>query len=165
MRKRIIIIATLIAALAAVPFVYGAGGPGGKRGMRGMHGMHGMHGGGAGFGILGQLGRLKAELELTDAQVEQLRAIFKETREQNEAYRDELKGGMHEVAQILLDNPDNIAGAEALIARHNAARDAMKQNMLNATSRGLKVLSAEQRAKLSGILAERAQRFQQRRGR
>lgn len=162
MKKRLVIITTLIAALAVVPFVYG--GPG-AHGKRGMHGMHGMHGGGHGFGILGHLARMKAELDLSDAQVEQVRQIFAETREQNAPYRDDVRGGLKDVADVLLADPNNVAGAQVLLDRQAAAERAMKQNILNATSRALNVLTAEQRAKLSGILAERAQRFQQRRGR
>lgn len=154
MKKRTsIIVITILAALAlvAAPLVFA--GPHGK-GMRG----HGMHGGGFGAGIFGHMRQLKEELNLSDAQTEQIRAIFREVHEQNAASRESLHTGFHDAALALLANPNDLAGAQALLERQAAAEKAMKQNLLTATSKALNVLTADQRAKLSEIVAERAER-------
>src|SRR4051794_22072264 len=128
-RKLILTTAVIaIAALAIVPFVYA--GPG-----RYAHGEG--FGGGHGFGMamFGHLGHVKAELDLSDQQVDQLKAIFAEVREQNAPYREQLHGGMKGVAQTLLANPNDIAGAQALLDRQATAEAALKSNILQATSK------------------------------
>lgn len=158
MKKRMILTTTVIAiaALAIVPFVYA--GPGRHGHGEGFHGRAGF-----GLGILGHLGHVKEELDLSDQQVDQLKAIFKEVHEQNKQYREQLHGGMQDVAKLLLANPNDVAGAESLLAQRESAKDAMKANVLQATSKALNVLNAEQRAKLSTMLEKREQRLQQRR--
>jgi Spy/CpxP family protein refolding chaperone len=162
MKKRMLLTTTVIAiaALAIVPFVYA--GPG--RHARGGEGFGG-HGARAGFGlgILGHLGHVKEELDLSDQQVDQLKAIFKDVREQNQPYREQLRGGMKDVAELLLANPNDVAAAQSLLAQRESAEAAMKANVLQATSKALNVLNADQRAKLSTMLEKRAERWQQRR--
>jgi len=163
MKKRNIILATLVAvaALVAVPFVYG--GPGGRgMGMRMGHGGMG-HGGGMGhhgFGVFGHMGRLKSELGLSDAQVDQIKAIAIEVHTQNAPYRDQLKGGIKGIAQTLLANPNDIAGAQAQIDGQANAERALKTNILNGVSKALNVLTPEQRTKLAAHLAEMSQRWE-----
>lgn len=157
MKKRTAVITILIlAAVAAIatPLVFA--GPGGHRGMRG-HGMHGARGFG-GFGPLGHLSRVKEELDLSDAQVEQIKAIFKEMHEQNAASRESLHGGFKDAAEALIANPNDLAGAQALLDRQFAAEKALKSSMLVATSKALNILTAEQRTKLSALIAERHER-------
>lgn len=154
MKKRIAIISTIIAlaALAAVPFAYA--GPGG----------HGRHGGEhGGLGMFGRLDRMQEKLDLSDQQVDQIKAIFTDLRAQNEQYRDQVRGGFHGVAELLLQNPNDVAGAQALLDQQAAAEKVMKSNLLNATSKALNVLNADQRAKLSEMLSERAERRERRR--
>lgn len=160
MKKRMLLTTTVIAiaAFAIVPFVYA--GPG--RHARG-EGFGGHRGAGFGLGILGHLGHVKEELDLSDQQVDQLKAIFKEVHEQNQPYRDQLRGGMKDVAELLLANPNDVAGAQSLLAQRESAEAAMKANVLQATSKALNVLSADQRAKLSSMLEKRTERWQQRR--
>ena len=167
MKKRTAIAATILglAALAAVPILY-AGGPGGFHDGPGMR----MHGGGpggfgGGMGFFGHLGRLQEKLDLSDAQADQIKAIFAEVHEQNETYREQLHGGFQEVAKTLLANPGDIAGAQAVLDRQAAAEKAMKQNMLTAASKALSVLTAEQRAELSTLMDEHTQRRSGRRNR
>lgn len=118
-----------------------------------------------GLGMLGHLGRIQEELDLSDQQVDQIKAIFAELRQQNEPFRDEMRGGMKGVTEHLLANPNDIAGAQALLDRQAANQKVMKANLLQATSKALNVLNADQRAKLSTMLAERASRWEQRRKR
>jgi Spy/CpxP family protein refolding chaperone len=163
MKKRLILISAVIAlaALAIVPIVYA--GPGGHH-MRGQ-GMGTGHmgmGGGHGFGMgpLGHLNRLQAKLDLSEEQVTQLKAILAETHQQNAQYRDQLHGGVKDIAQTLLKDPNDIAAAQAILDQQSAAERAMKANVLQATSKALNVLTAEQRTKLATLLEERANRWE-----
>jgi Spy/CpxP family protein refolding chaperone len=158
MKKRIILIAVVIAvaALAVAPLVLA--GPGG-------HGRHGFGHGHGGIGMFGHLGKLKNELDLSDGQVDQIKGIFKEAHEQNAQYREELHGGFMGVAEVLLANPNDIAGAQAVLDRQAAAERAIKASLLNATAKAIGVLNAEQRTKLANHLAERRVSHRERRGR
>jgi Spy/CpxP family protein refolding chaperone len=111
---------------------------------------------------MGHIGKLKEELDLSDAQVGQLTTIFAETRAQNEPYREQLHGGFMAVAQKLVANPNDVAGAQALLDERVAAERAMKSNMIAAASKALNVLTPEQRTKLAEHLAERAARRENR---
>lgn len=165
MKKRIAVIVFAIAALAAVPLVFAQGGgrgPGQGQGPGGfgMHGDHRMGMGGIGF--LGPLMHMKGELGLTDSQSSQIQTILTTAHEQNAQYRDQMQATFKQVAQTLLANPNDVAGAQALLDQQAATERVMKTNMLNAASKALNVLTAEQRTKLATLLAERAQRWQNR---
>ncbi len=142
MKTRNLVIITVVAlALLTAPFVLA--GPRGR-----------MHREG-GFGALAMLGHAREELNLTDDQVDQIKSIFRQVHEQNAAHRDQLRGGLKEITAALLKNPDNIAGAEAILDQQTQAERAMKLNLLNATSKALNVLSADQRVKLGSMIEER----------
>jgi Spy/CpxP family protein refolding chaperone len=152
-KKRLIIITLILAALAAVPFVYA--GPGG-------HGAPGMHGRGGGHGLafLAHLEHVKGELGLSDAQVDQLKDIAKATHEQNGQYREQIHGTLKQVATVLLTNPNDVAGAQAVLDQQAAAEKQLKSNLLAAASKALNVLTPEQRTKLALHLAERGNRWE-----
>ncbi len=158
MKKNLILTSAIIAiaALAIVPIVHA--GPG--RHMRG----EGFEGGAHGFGMgpFGHLGMMQQKLDLSDQQVDQLKAIFAEAHQQNAQYREQLHGGLQGVAKALLANPNDIAGAQALLDQQSDAERAMKSNILQATSKALNVLNADQRAKLATILEEHANRWEAR---
>lgn len=157
MKKRIAIAITLVAAvgaLAAAPLVM-AGPHGGFGGDMGFHGL----------GFFRHLGHLESELDLSEPQVDQLKAILAEVREQNAPYREQLHGGYKGVVEALVANPNDVAGAQALIDQQTAAERAVKANFLNAASKALAVLNAEQRAKLSTMIEEHAAERRGRRGR
>ncbi|MFL6246163.1 MAG: Spy/CpxP family protein refolding chaperone [Thermoanaerobaculia bacterium] len=147
MKKRLILIAVIIAAVAAVPFVYA--GPGMHRG----HGMHGMD-------FLGHLERAKSELGLSDAQVDQLKAIVRETHEENKQYREQMHGTIKAVATTLLTNPNDVAGAQAIVDQQDSAEKALKTNLIVAASKALNVLTPEQRTRLALHLADHAKRWE-----
>ena len=151
MKKRLLILgaaAALVAALA-VPIAF-------AQHMH-PHGM-GMHGDG-GTMMLGRLARAQQQLGLSDQQVADIKAIFQDLRTQNAAYRDQLHGGFKAVADALIANPNDVAGAQALLDKQEATEHAMKVNALNAAAKALNVLTPDQRAKLAAHLAEREQRF------
>jgi Spy/CpxP family protein refolding chaperone len=153
MKKRIAIVGSIlvVAALVAVPLVYA----------QSHHMGMGMHGGGFGFFGGGRhLQHLAGELDLSEQQVDQIKAIFTELHEQNAQYRESLHGGIKAIAETLIKDPNNTAAAQALIDQQTASEKALKTNMLNATSKALNVLTAEQRAKLGQLVEEHAARFE-----
>ena len=157
MKKRVIISIVILATVALVATPLVLAGPGGRFG-------HG-HGMGHGMELLGHLRHAKAELDLSDQQIDQIKAIVAEAREQNATYREQLHDGYSGVAKALLANPNDVAGAQKLIDEQTAAERALKASFLNAASKALSVLNDEQRAKLGTMLAEHAERHHERRGR
>ena len=162
MKKRNVVLASILAAVlvAAVPIIHAA--PGGFR-HRGPGG-HGGPGFAAGM-MFSHLQHLKEELDLSDAQVDQIRGIFSALHEQNAPLRAQMKGGFHNVAATLLENPNDLTAAQTLIDQQTSAERALKANVLAATSKALNVLTAEQRTELAQIMEERHERRQERRNR
>jgi Spy/CpxP family protein refolding chaperone len=139
------VIAALI--LVAVPFVYAQG-------------FHRGHRGHGDMAMFGRLERAQEALNLSDAQVDEIRAIGKALREQNQPYREQLRGGFLSIAQTLLKNPNDLAAAQALLDQQTNAERAVRQNMLTAASKALNVLTPDQRQKAADFLSERASRMQ-----
>ena len=140
MKKRTLIfsIAAIVIVLAAVPFAMAQ--------HRRMHGHGGMF-----FGLQ----RAKAALGLSDQQSADIKQIFTDLRAQNEPYRTSLRGGRQAIAQVLLANPNDIAGAQALLDKQLDAERQMKLNALHAASKALNVLTPDQRTKASAFLQQR----------
>lgn len=157
MKKRSLILGTavLLAVLVAVPFAY-------AQHRRGPHAMAmGGHGGpGGDMMMLGHLARAQEALGLSDQQVSDIRGIVKDLHAQNAAYRDQLHGSMRSVMQTLLADPNNVAAAQAVLEKQEAAEHAMKLNALNAASKALNVLTPDQRTKLAEHVRDRGERFQ-----
>ena len=153
MKKHTIAIATavVLAALVAVPIAFAQH----ARHMRGEG-----FGGGMLFGHLGHLGHVKSQLGLTDQQTSDIKAIFQQLRQQNQPYRDSMRSTMQQVAQTLINNPNDVAAAQALINQQADAERTMKLNALNAASKALNVLTPDQRGKLSAMMQEHMGRMQ-----
>lgn len=152
MKKRTlyVVAAIALAGLLAVPFAFAQHmGP-----MRAE--------GGPGMGMLFHgLQRAQQTLGLSDQQVASIQAIFQDLKQQNAPYRQSLRGGMLQIVQTLINDPNNLQAAQALIDQQTDAERAVKTNTLNAVSKGLNVLSADQRAKLLTIVQQRISRTQQ----
>jgi len=150
MKKQTLVIAAGVAlvALIAVPFAFAQHG----------RGMHGEAFGGPMF--LGHLQHVKQELGLSDRQASDIKTIFQNLRQQNQQYRQSMHSTMQQVAQILLNNPNDVASAQALIDQQTNAERTMKTNALNAASKALNVLTPDQRSKLSTMIQERMGRSQ-----
>lgn len=101
------------------------------------------------------LQRAKIALGLSDQQSADIKQIFTDLRTQNEPYRASLRGGRKAIAQGLLANPNDIAGAQALIDKQTEAERQMKINALNAFSKALNVLTPDQRTKASSFMQQR----------
>lgn len=148
MNKKHLTIAGVIAALVivAAPFALaqrmrGAahGGPGGDLG---------------GVMFLGHLQHAKHALGLSDQQVTDIETIFHDLRTQNQTYRDSLHGAMADIATTLINNPNDVAAAQALLDKQEATEHQMKVNALQAASKALNVLTPDQRAKLGDFIKE-----------
>jgi Spy/CpxP family protein refolding chaperone len=149
MKKRtlaVVIAALTITALAAT-FVYAD--PHGMRGRR--------HGGGM-FDPLSHLMAVREELDLSDAQVDNIKTVFRDLREQNTPYREQVKGTIHDAAAVLLANPNDVAGAQAIVDRQASAEKALKTNTINAVAKALNVLTPQQRVKLAALAQKHMER-------
>jgi Spy/CpxP family protein refolding chaperone len=155
MNKKYLTIAAVVAtlALAAAPFALA----------QRMHG--GAHGGPAGeiggVMFLGHLQQAKQALGLSDQQVSDIETIFKDLRTQNQQYRQSLHGSMQQIATTLINNPNDLATAQALLDKQTDTERQMKSNALAAASKALNVLTADQRGKLQTFLQERHSRMMQ----
>jgi len=150
MRKTTVVIAAAVAlvAMIAVPIAFA----------QHARGMHGEAFGGPMF--LGHLQHLKQELGLSDQQASDIKAVFQDLRQQNAQYRQSMHSTMQQVAQILLNNPNDVAAAQAVIDGQTNAERTMKINALNAASKALNVLTPDQRTKLSTMVQEHLGRMQ-----
>ncbi len=149
MKKRNLLITAAVAlvALLAVPLAFAT------------HGRSKHDRGEFGSGMmLGHLAHAKEALGLSDQQVSDIKAIFQALHEQNAPVRQSLRGTMQQVTQTLLNDPNDIAGAQALVDQQIAAERTMKTNMLNAASKAINVLTTDQRTKLSSLLQEKMNR-------
>jgi Spy/CpxP family protein refolding chaperone len=151
MKKRILIFSavSIVTVALAVPFAVA---------------QH-MHMRGAGYGghahgesssmMLSRLERARTALGLSDQQVTDITKIVTDLKTQNEPYRTALKGGRQAIVQALLDNPNDLATAQALLDKQNAAEQQIKVNTLNAASKALNVLTPDQRGKAAAFLQQR----------
>ncbi|MGN6183408.1 MAG: Spy/CpxP family protein refolding chaperone [Thermoanaerobaculia bacterium] len=162
MKKRIALAALVVVALGALavaPMMFG--GPMGRRFSGHAFGHGRGHDFAEGF-MLGRLSHVKDELDLSDTQIDQIKAIVQDLREQNAPYRESVRGGIHDIVKTLVANPNDLAGAQAKIDAQANAEKALKTNVLNATSKALNVLTPEQRTKLATIIDKHATRMQER---
>jgi Spy/CpxP family protein refolding chaperone len=143
MKKRTLIFsaAALVIVLAAVPFAMA----------QHMRGRHGHRHGGMMFGLEGA----KSALGLSDQQSTDIKQIFTDLKTQNEPLRTSMRGGRQVIAQLLLANPNDVAGAQALLDKQIDAERQMKHNALTAASKALNVLTPDQRTKASAFLQQR----------
>lgn len=146
MKKRTAIFVACIAlAIATVAWA----GPGRRR-------MEGMQRGE--FGMM-RLEHLRQELDLSDAQVDQIKAVFKDLHEQNAANRQQSRDSFGDVRKALIADPNNVAAAQALLDKQLQSERTMRSNALAAYAKALNVLTPEQRTKLGSLLADRAPRL------
>ena len=152
MKRRVLVTTGAIAlmALIAVPLAFA----------QRMHAMRGMHEGGnmPGAMMMGHLAHAKAELGLSDQQTADIKAVFQNLRDQNKTYRQSLHGTMSQVAQILINNPNDVASAQALLDQQLESERVMRTNALNAAAKALNVLTPDQRTKLSAMVKEHLDR-------
>src|SRR2546423_12910738 len=156
MNKKYLTIAAVVAmlVLVAAPFALA----------QRMHGRaHGMGGPGelGGVMFLGHLQHAKQALGLSDQQVSDIETIFKDLHTQNAQYRESLHGSMEQIATTLINNPNDLATAQALLDKQSDTERQLKSNALAAASKALNVLTADQRAKLGDFVKEHHSRMQQ----
>jgi len=154
MNKKYLTIAAVVATLAlvAAPFALA------QRMHRDPHGPGEL----GGVMFLGHLQHARQALGLSDQQVSDIEAIFKDLRTQNEQYRQSLHGSMAAIATALINNPNDLATAQALLDKQSETERQLKSNALVAASKALNVLTPDQRAKLGEFVKEHQARMQQR---
>lgn len=134
---------TLGASLAiAAPHEGGRGKWGGKHGARGEFGQ-----------------KLAQELNLTDAQKAQIKAIKQETRQQNQAFFESARQTMQQFRAA--KKAGDTAKADSLKGAVEAARQQMKQIRSEEMQKVQSVLTAEQRTKLESLKSQRRSRRHQ----
>jgi Spy/CpxP family protein refolding chaperone len=144
-------VAAILIVVAAAPFV-----------IAGERSHHRDHFNADGMMMFGHIERIKSALDLSDAQVDQIKAIHVALRAQNAPYRESLHGGFGAVAQALLANPNDLAGAQALMDKQDQAERALKANTLTAAAKAITVLTPAQREKVSQFITERQAHHPQR---
>ncbi|HKR01079.1 MAG TPA: Spy/CpxP family protein refolding chaperone [Pyrinomonadaceae bacterium] len=110
-----------------------------------------------GMGRRGGVQRLAGELNLTDTQQQQLRAIEERFEASTKSQREEMRR-LHESNQNGTLSTDAESRAEALRAELGQARRNMHQEMMS-------VLTQEQRTQFEQLIKERKARHGERRGR
>ncbi len=150
MKKRTLIFsaAAILIVVLAVPFAV-------AQHMRGAGFGHGCMHGGSNMMMFGHMRGAKAALGLSDQQATDLKKIFTDLRAQNAPYRASLRDGRQAIAQALLANPNDVAGAQALLDKQTDAERQIKANTLAAVSKALNTLTPEQRSKASNFLQQR----------
>lgn len=148
MKKTIVAIVAIVLIGTAVPYLYAN-----RMEHRGMHGAGGDF---PGMMMLGHLQKLKTELGITDDQAQKIKDIALAVREKNAPFRDQMHQNMQEAAKVLLADPNNVAGAQAILDRQLDSERQMKSNMLSGVAKALAVLTPDQRTKLGEILEQHA---------
>src|ERR1700680_2092809 len=141
-RTTLFVVAGALLVILAVPFAFA----------KHMHA--GQQGDFGSMMVLGHLQRAKETLGLSDQQVSDLQAIFQQAHDQNATYRQQMHGSMQQIMQTLLKNPNDLATAQSLLDQQTEAERAVKSNLLNAASKALNVLNADQRTKLSDVIQQ-----------
>jgi Spy/CpxP family protein refolding chaperone len=142
-RKSIWIALSIAAVLAIVPLVFADVRHGGEHGP---------------LAILERVQKVADELGLTADQRSDIRTIFTDVRGQNATYRQQIRANMREAGKVLLADPNDVAGAQAILDRNADAERQLKANVLQGISHALNVLTPDQRVKLGDILARHAGR-------
>jgi Spy/CpxP family protein refolding chaperone len=95
--------------------------------------------------VLVRLRALGAELDLSASQTAQLREIGRTVREANAEYRSAMKDRTAEAGLMLLADPSNIKGAEAILDRNDADKRGLRENVLEGIAKAIEILTPEQR--------------------
>ena len=146
----------LLTVVIAIPLIAGAafagGGFGGQRGPGGPGGHEGRGPGGPGGpGILNP--RLLHQLDITEAQHTQIRALMEAQHTAAEPLHEQLRANHDAVRAATLTTSFNEAQVRGLIANGESIRTELAVGDAKVASQVYNLLTAEQRAKLAEILA------------
>ena len=67
---------------------------------------------------------------------------------------------MEQIATVLINNPNDLATAQALLDKQSETERQLKSNALAAAAKALNVLTADQRGKLGDFVKEHHSRMQ-----
>lgn len=120
----------------------------GKR-MRGHHGKRGH------FGMMKQL-------DLTDAQKEQIKAIRQASRESTQSLRENLKANREQLRQVTANGQFNEAQVQAIATQQSGIMAQLLVERTRVKSQIYQILTAEQKAKIEEMKAKMLERRQNR---
>jgi Spy/CpxP family protein refolding chaperone len=134
--------AALLVAGTATAQPYGEGGKGFRRGMRGK-----------------RIEMLKAKLGLTDAQVQQIKAIRADQRARCKPYREQIRPLRQQMRALLQADVVNGAQIVALHARIRSIRQVLGEQRLQSRLKVMRLLTKEQRVKMAQSFGKRKRGF------
>lgn len=112
-----------------------------------------------------RLARLAEELELTDQQIDNIRAVFESVREERRGEWEEERALRAELRQVTMAEPFDADQAQALAERVGALAAERAFVRSSTFAQALAVLSTEQRAELQTLMEERRDRWRERHAR
>ncbi len=148
-------IAFMVFALVAVSTIFAVaqkGGDGQEDGKRGGH--RGHHRGG--------FGRMAAKLNLTDEQKAQVTTIMETSRAKTQSLREASKNNRQKVRAATANGQFDEAAVTALAQEQAGISAQLTVEKLRVKSQMFQILTAEQKAQLAQMKAERGERFQNR---
>lgn len=143
--KSLAIAASLVLVAAAPPVLAQPGGHGMHRGMPGMQLMH-----------------LLDDVDASDAQREQIHAIFKTAREELRAQMQDGRGQHQQMLKLWAQPNIDAAAIDALRKQQQVQHERVAARMQAAFIEAGRVLTPEQRAKIAERAGKRAERMKQR---
>lgn len=144
------IIAVMVFALVAVSTVFAVAQKGGDwKGRRGGH-----HRGG--------FGRMAAQLNLTDAQKEQVKTIMEASKAKTESLREASKANRQKMHEATANGQFDEATISAIAQEQAAISAQLTVEKLRVKSQMFQILTAEQKAQMAQMKEQRKERFQNR---
>ncbi len=124
----------------------------GKRGKKGKRGMRGKGHGGMSF----------KQLDLTDDQKAQMKAIREQSRESTKSLHEQMKANHEQLAQLTENGQFDKASIAAIASQQGQIHAQMIVAKQKVKSQMYNVLTSEQKSKLATLKAERKQKMQER---
>ena len=147
-----ITIGLLMTALVALGTVFAFGQQSGDNNGKRMRGHHGKHG----------AFKMMKQLDLTDAQKEQMKAIRQAGRESTKSLRESLKANRQQLEQITANGQFNEAQVQAIAAQQSGIMAQLLVEKTRVKSQIYQILTAEQKAKVEEMKAKMQERRQNR---
>ncbi len=167
MKKLIIVILAVVLVGVGALFIIGQT-DGRKTDGKREFGKRGMH---SGFGQRGRrshgnmMGRAFRQLDLTDAQKEQIKQIRKEGHESSKAIRHELMANRAELRKIAAGGAVNESRVETLAKKQGDLHAGMIVHKHKIQARVFAILTAQQKAKLAELKADFQKKMEDRKAR
>ncbi len=147
-----ITIGLLMTALVALGTVFAFGQQSGDNNGKRMRGHHGKRG----------AFKMMKQLDLTDAQKEQMKAIRRAGRESTKSLRESLKANRQQLQQVTANGQFNEAQVQAIAAQQSGIMAQLLVEKTRVKSQIYQILTAEQKAKVEEMKTKMQERRQNR---